>query len=232
MGRTVDHPKGPNMSQLIKVLVPVISKFYHQIPRKPSTNPHQIQKICIPLEMPSFFGYQTTKPPSSKFQKNKNIATPSHKDLPEATESTVFTGSEALGHGTRPAVPVVPVAHHTDEDRARGPGRKTETKDSAWCGKKPSKKSSEHPQTRRLSSLELGYLRKCSYGYYRDFIPTYGGLQIYNHGYPFVTSGAPPNRKQWVTLMGKVEMFLKSAMCFLLGNKNSIDLLAESDMVS
>ena len=136
LGRTVDHPKGPNMSQLIKVLVTVISQILRSnTPKTLNKSSPNKKKNLHPSRNAKFFGYQTTKPPSSKFQKNKNIATPSHKDLPEATKSTVFTGSEALGHGTRPAVPVVPVAHHTDEDRARGPGRKTETKDSAWWGK-------------------------------------------------------------------------------------------------
>lgn len=91
------------------------------------------------------------------------MATPSHKDLPEATKSSMFTGSEAFGHGTRPAVPVVPVSHHTDEDRARGPGRKTETKDSAW--EKTQGKKEVGTSSNSEASLELGYLEVRKNGY-------------------------------------------------------------------
>ena len=60
------------------------------------------------------------------------------------------------------------------------------------------KKRSEHPQTRRFSSLELGYLEVQKNGYLTGILSRLNGVytSMIMELYPFVTSGAPPNRKQ------------------------------------
>ena len=168
--------------------------------------------------MPSFLD---TKPPnhpvpSSKKTKTLQLQVTKTSQRPQNPPCSPARKRLAMGHARPSQLFQSPT---TLTKTARGQVAKRRPKTPPDVEKNHQKKSSEHPQTRRLSSLELGYLRKCSYGYYRDFIPTYGGLQIYNHGYPFVTSGAPPNRKQRVTLMGKVEMFLEKCNVFFAGKQ-------------